>query len=64
MQAISLQVVRVLQAVEIELQNTFITEKKLEFLGGLQLLLKHLDKDEWGSTKWEYVSNSDNLENN
>ncbi|KAL3576156.1 hypothetical protein D5086_021439 [Populus alba] len=23
-----------------------------------------LDKDEWGSTKWEYVSNSDNLENN
>jgi hypothetical protein len=41
MEAISLQVVRVVQAVEIELQNTFITEKKPEFLGGLQLLLKH-----------------------
>jgi hypothetical protein len=34
MEAISLHVVRVVQ-------NTFTTEKKPEFLGGLQLLLKH-----------------------
>jgi hypothetical protein len=41
MEAISLQVVRVVQAVKRELQNTFTTEIKPEFLGGLQLLLKH-----------------------
>jgi len=42
----------------------FYNGEKTRVLRRVSTFAQALHKDEWGSTKWEYVSNSDNLENN